>query len=185
MNPCPPEGSSKLKKIQALRAILAREKKGGKKIVFTNGCFDVLHTGHVRYLHRARKLGDILIVGLNTDASVKKLKGAGRPVNSQNDRAEVLGSLAVVDYMVLFPEATPLNLIHATRPDFLVKGGDWKKKDIVGSAFVESYGGQVRPLPFIKGFSTTGVLEKMSSSRGGEADERSRSSKRDFSLRSK
>ena len=145
-----------------MRVILARERRAGKKVVFTNGCFDILHTGHVRYLYNARKLGDILVVGLNTDASVKKLKGPARPVNSQKDRAEVLGSLAVVDYTVLFSEPTPLDLIRVIQPDFLVKGGDWKKKDIVGSAFVESYGGQVKSLPFTRGFSTTGILEKHS-----------------------
>ena len=152
---------SKLKTASALVSFLARERKSGKKVVFTNGCFDILHAGHVRYLQRARSLGDLLVVGLNADASVKKLKGPGRPVNSQTDRAAVLSGLSCVDGVVLFSEPTPLNLIRRVRPDFLVKGGDWKKKDIVGGDFVESNGGQVRSLPFVKGFSTSGILEKI------------------------
>lgn len=158
----PPEGSSKLKTAASVARLLDRQRRAGKKIVFTNGCFDVLHVGHVRYLARARRLGDVLVVGINTDASVRKLKGPGRPVNSEKDRAEVLGSLAAVDYTVLFDDPTPLRLIEKVRPDLLVKGGDWKKKDIVGADFVESCGGRVRSLPFVKGFSTTGTLDKIS-----------------------
>ena len=157
----PPKGSAKLQTLGSLKRSLSREKRSGKKIVFTNGCFDVLHVGHTRYLQNARNLGDVLVVGLNTDASVKKLKGPGRPVNRGRDRAEVLGSLACVDHVVFFAEPTPLGLIKAVRPDFLVKGGDWKKKDIVGSDFVGSYGGKVRSLPFTAGFSTTGLLDKI------------------------
>ena len=151
----------KLKPLAKTLSLLNKEKKKGRKIVFTNGCFDLLHVGHVRYLQGARSLGDVLVIGLNADASVRKLKGARRPVTRQNDRAEVLGALACVDHVVLFKEPTPERLIRAIRPDLLVKGGDWKKKDIVGSAFVESYGGKARSLPYIRGFSTTGLLGKI------------------------
>ncbi len=152
---------TKLKSLKELVETLRREKKSGKKIVFTNGCFDILHVGHIRYLEQARSLGDRLVIGLNADASVRKLKGASRPVNSQKDRAAVLSALECIDHIVIFSEETPEKLICAVRPDFLVKGGDWKKKDIVGSAFVESCGGKVLSLPFVKGFSTTKLLEKI------------------------
>jgi len=152
---------TKLKSLSALLSLLKSKKKLYKKIVFTNGCFDILHVGHIRYLHRARSLGGCLVIGLNTDASVKKLKGPGRPVTGERERAEVLGALACVDYVILFSDKTPERLIRAIRPDYLVKGGDWKKNQIVGSAFVESYGGKVLSLPFIKGFSTTGLLGKI------------------------
>ena len=159
MKRSPSKGGSKLLTPGGLAAWLASVRRQKKKVVFTNGCFDVLHVGHVRYLHRARSLGDLLVIGLNTDASVRRLKGPGRPVNSEKDRAEVLGSLASVDAVVLFDDPTPLALIRKVKPDWLVKGGDWKKKDIVGSDFVEGRGGKVRSLPFVKGFSTTAVLE--------------------------
>lgn len=153
--------TAKLKPLVSVVSLLHKEKKKGRKVVFTNGCFDILHVGHVRYLRQARSLGDILVIGLNSDASVRKLKGAERPVTRERDRAEVLGALSCVDHLVLFSDATPERLIRAIRPNFLVKGGDWKKKDIVGSGFVESYGGKVRSLPYIRGFSTTGLLEKI------------------------
>ena len=151
----------KIKKLSSLKKVLTRRRKAGEKIVFTNGCFDVLHVGHTRYLQKARALGDVLVIGLNTDRSVQKLKGMGRPVNPENNRAEVLGALECVDYVVLFSEDTPLRLIRTLRPDFLVKGGDWSKESIVGKGVVESYGGHVKTIPFVKGFSTTGVLKKM------------------------
>ncbi len=132
-----------------------------RKVVFTNGCFDILHKGHIAYLQKAKKLGDLLVVGMNSDASVKRLKGKGRPVNSQKDRALVLSALRCVDRVVLFSEDTPEKLIRKIRPDVLVKGGDWKKKDVVGAPFVESYGGKVWLLPYIKGFSTTEILAKI------------------------
>ncbi len=146
--------SQDLKKIHALQ-------KKGKKIVFTNGCFDLLHVGHVRYLKTARSLGDALVVGLNADKSVRALKGPSRPVNSERARAEVLLALQSVDFVLVFKENTPEKLIKKVRPHFLVKGGDWKKKDIVGSDFVESYGGTVKSLPFVPGFSTTSILAKV------------------------
>ena len=132
-----------------------------KKVVFTNGCFDILHKGHVTYLQKARKLGDVLVVGINSDASVRRLKGPDRPVNNEKDRAFILGALECVDKVVMFSEDTPEKLIRRIRPDVLVKGGDWKKKDVVGALFVESYGGTVRLIPFVKGFSTTGLLAKI------------------------
>ena len=153
--------SSKIKTVSSLRIQLARHRRSQEKIVFTNGCFDILHVGHVRYLEQAKSLGSVLVIGVNADASVRKLKGAGRPVHCGKDRAEVLAALEAVDYVVFFPEDTPLKLIRAIRPDFLVKGGDWKIKDIVGSRFVRSYGGKVRSLPYVQGFSTTGILEKI------------------------
>lgn len=131
-----------------------------KKIVFTNGCFDLLHIGHVRYLEEAAKLGDLLIVGINTDASVKKLKGPTRPIQNENDRAEILASLKAVDHTVLFAEETPLELIKAIQPHVLVKGGDWKIDQIVGSDFVLKNGGQVFSLQFVDGKSTTRLIEK-------------------------
>jgi D-beta-D-heptose 7-phosphate kinase/D-beta-D-heptose 1-phosphate adenosyltransferase len=127
-----------------------------KKIVFTNGCFDIIHIGHVRYLKEAKALGDILIVGLNSDKSVSLIKPE-RPINSQNHRAEVLSSLETVDYVVLFDEATPYELIKLIQPDILVKGGDWKKEKIVGSDIArETYS-----LPYVEGVSTTGIIEKI------------------------
>ena len=155
-----------LKKVTTLAGLLpmlARLKKAGKKIVFTNGCFDILHLGHTRYLQEAHALGDVLVIGMNTDISVRKLKGPGRPVNLKKNRAEVLAALGCVDFVVFFSEPTPQKLIQAIKPDFLVKGGDWKIKDIVGAPFVSSYGGKVKTIPYVKGFSTTGLLKKIAS----------------------
>ena len=145
---------------QSLEQAIADFKKSGKKIVFTNGCFDLLHIGHVRYLEQAKSLGDILIVGINTDASVQVLKGPTRPIQNENDRAEILASLKSVDHTVLFGEQTPINLIKTVKPDILVKGGDWKKEQIVGWDFVESYGGSVQSLQFVDGKSTTNIITK-------------------------
>lgn len=135
-------------------------KKLGKKIIFTNGCFDLLHVGHIRYLDQAKTFGDILIVGINSDASVQRLKGPTRPIQNENDRAEILASLKAVDHTVLFNEETPLELIKKIKPDILVKGGDWKIQQIVGWDFVQSYGGQVESLQFVEGRSTTQIIEK-------------------------
>lgn len=134
-----------------------REKK---KIVFTNGCFDILHRGHVYYLSKAAELGDVLVVGLNSDASVTKLKGAGRPVNNQEARAEVLGALAFVDYIIVFDEETPLDLITALQPDLLVKGGDYTPEDIIGYKEVISRGGRVVTIPLLEGYSSTSIIQK-------------------------
>lgn len=131
-----------------------------KKIVFTNGCFDLLHVGHVRYLQEAKSLGDFLVVGINTDRSVQVLKGPTRPIQNENDRAEILSSLAAVDLVVIFDEETPAELIQVVKPHFLVKGGDWKPETIVGHDFVTSYGGQVFSLKFVDGKSTTNIIKK-------------------------
>lgn len=144
-----------------LRQFLKSARKSGAKIVFTNGCFDVLHAGHVRYLKQARRLGGVLVVGLNSDASVRRLKGTGRPVNSLADRREVLSALSSVDFVQPFSEDTPAELIRRVRPDVLVKGGDWAVHKIVGHDFVASYGGKTRVLPFVRGRSTTQTLEKI------------------------
>lgn len=133
----------------------------GSKLVFTNGCFDILHVGHIKYLQQAKALGDVLVVGLNSDASVKRLKGDERPVQVEADRAEVLAALACVDFVCLFKEDTPIDLIKRVKPDYLVKGGDWPIEKIVGHDFVTSYGGQVKSLPFVPGRSTSSILERI------------------------
>ena len=130
-------------------------REDGRKIVFTNGCFDLIHIGHVRYLREAKALGDVLIVGLNSDRSVSSIK-PGRPVTPQDQRAEVLASLEMVDYVVLFDEETPYELIKLIQPDILVKGGDWKKEEIVGSDIAK----ETFSLPYIKGISTTEIIER-------------------------
>ncbi len=135
--------------------------RNGRKVVFTNGVFDILHVGHVRYLQEARSLGDLLVIGVNTDASVRKLKGPTRPLQNEASRAEILAGLWAVDFTVLFDEDTPEKLIHLVRPDVLVKGGDYTVETIVGAPFVMSYGGRVQPLQFVDGFSTTSIVKKM------------------------
>ena len=133
----------------------------GKKVVFTNGAFDILHLGHVTYLQKAKEQGDVLIVGVNSDASVKSYKGPDRPINPEKDRMLVLAALACVDFVVLFEESTPLNLIMMARPHVLVKGADWKKSEIAGAKEVESWGGKVKLVPVVAGRSTTNVIKKM------------------------
>lgn len=134
-----------------------------QKIVFTNGCFDILHAGHFDYLSRAADLGDVLIIGLNTDESVKRLKGENRPINPETARAFALASLSFVTAVVLFSEDTPLELIRKIKPDILVKGNDYSPEQIVGYDVVTSYGGQVVTLPLVQGFSTTGIIQKITS----------------------
>ena len=146
---------------QKLAKKLKQESLLGKKIVFTNGCFDILHRGHVAYLEKARNLGDLLVVGLNSDKSVKKIKGSERPLNKEKDRAFVLVNLKSVDYVCLFDESTPAGLIRKLRPDLLVKGGDYRKEEIAGAKDVESRGGDIVILPFLKGYSTTGLIRKL------------------------
>ncbi len=133
----------------------------GKKVVFTNGCFDVLHRGHLTYLREAAELGDILIVGLNSDASVKRLKGENRPLNNQEDRALALASLLFVDAVVIFDEDTPETLIKRVKPHVLVKGGDYNENTVVGAGFVKAAGGEVKIIPFIEGYSTTNFIEQV------------------------
>ncbi len=157
--------ASKIKTVAQLRAIRARLKQQGKRVVFTNGCFDLLHYGHVQYLEKARARGDALIVAINSDASVRRLKGPARPVVTQRFRARVLAALEAVDFVTIFSEATPFKVIQALTPDVLVKGGDWKKKDIVGSDVVEAAGGKVFSIPFAAGFSTSGLIKKIAHAR--------------------
>lgn len=144
--------------IGALCDILRR---GNQRIVFTNGCFDILHAGHVRYLAQARALGDCLILGLNTDASVRRLKGEQRPINSELDRAEVVGGLRSVDYVVLFGEPTAEDLVSKVRPHIYVKGGDYTPETLPEAKIVNEYGGRVEFIPMVEGRSTTSVIEKI------------------------
>jgi rfaE bifunctional protein nucleotidyltransferase chain/domain len=136
------------------------KKNSGKKMVFTNGCFDILHEGHVRYLNEAKKLGDILVVGLNSDASVKRLKGENRPINNESSRKYVLENLKSIDLVEIFENDDPLDLIKSVCPKVLVKGGDWEVEKIIGHEFVKSLGGQTISLTFVNGFSTTKIIEK-------------------------
>jgi rfaE bifunctional protein nucleotidyltransferase chain/domain len=141
--------------------IIQKEREKGKKIVFTNGCFDIIHAGHVDYLEKAKSLGDFLVVGLNSDESVKRLKGPTRPVNPVEQRKKVLQALKPVDLVIVFEEDTPERLIKEIKPDVLVKGGDWKIESIVGADFVMSYGGKVYTIDFVYDTSTTKIIEKV------------------------
>lgn len=154
---------NKLKTLPELKRALRKIKAKKGIVVFTNGCFDILHAGHISYLQKAKSLGDILVVGLNSDASVRRLKGKRRPLASQRNRMTVLSALTCVDLIIIFNALTPLELIKAVRPDVLIKGGDWKTSDIVGARFVQSYGGTVKSLPYIKGLSTSGLIRKIRS----------------------
>jgi D-beta-D-heptose 7-phosphate kinase/D-beta-D-heptose 1-phosphate adenosyltransferase len=136
-------------------------RRQGKRIVFTNGCFDLMHPGHVRTLRAARRLGDVLVVGLNSDASVRRLKGPGRPLLPQRDRCEVMAALEMVDYVTVFGEDTPYQLIKQLQPDVLVKGGDWAPGEIVGADIVRARGGVVRSVRFAKGYSTTALFRRI------------------------
>jgi rfaE bifunctional protein nucleotidyltransferase chain/domain len=136
-------------------------KDSGKRIVFTNGCFDILHPGHARYLSSARDLGDYLIVALNSDRSVRSIKGSKRPIFPEKMRAELLAALACVDCVVIFEEDNPLQVIKSLLPHILAKGGDWQEDQIIGADVVKAGGGQVRRIPFVTGYSTTGIIEKI------------------------
>lgn len=148
---------------QATRSFVARHRAAGRRVVFTNGVFDLLHPGHVRYLQDAKSLGDVLIVGLNADASVRRNKGASRPINPQDERAEVLAALAAVDAVVIFDEDTPAEIIALVQPDVLVKGADWPADQIVGRDTVEARGGRVVRVPVEQGYSTTAIVERVRS----------------------
>jgi len=152
---------NKIFSINRLSRILSSLKKKDKRIVFTNGCFDILHVGHITYLNKARELGDVLVVALNSDSSVKSIKGKNRPINKLKDREKIISSLDCVDYVCHFNQNTPLEIIKKLKPDILVKGGDWKNRTIVGSEFVKNRGGKIATIPYIKGCSTTKLIKKI------------------------
>ena len=151
---------SKIVDFSKIKDLVSNWKKEGKSIVFTNGCFDVLHYGHVSYLADASDLGDKMIIGLNSDSSVRRLKGETRPINGQHERAVLLAALKFVDAVVIFDEDTPENLINTIEPDFLVKGGDYTIDTIVGANFVMSYGGKVITIPLVENFSSSSIIKR-------------------------
>ncbi len=155
------ESRKKIVSLPQLKRTLAQLRRRGKKIAFTNGCFDILHLGHVQYLEKAKSAGDVLVVGLNSDASVRRIKGPKRPVLPQKERAGILAGLASIDFIVFFNEDTPAQLIKAIVPDVLTKGADWKNKEVVGSDVVRKNGGIVRLIKFLPGRSTTNIIEKV------------------------
>jgi len=153
--------TSKVKTIQELQPILEILRAAGKKIVFTNGCFDLIHTGHTRYLAIARSLGDLLVVAVNSDSSVRTIKGEKRPITPQAERAETLAALQSVDFVTIFDEPDPYRVISALQPDVLVKGGDWPVEKIIGGDVVQARGGKVVNVPYVEGASTTGIIERI------------------------
>jgi glycerol-3-phosphate cytidylyltransferase len=155
------EEDTKIKTFDEIVNIRKKLKKTCKKVVFTNGCFDILHVGHVKLLRKAKAFGDVLILGLNTDKSIERLKGPERPIIKENERAEMLAALEIVDYIVFFNEDTPVEIVKKIKPNIHVKGGDYKKNDMPETRFVEKYGGKVEILPLVKGFSTTNIIEKI------------------------
>lgn len=152
---------NKTKSRQELQAIVAAAKARGKKVVFTNGCFDLLHPGHVRYLQKARQWGDVLVVAINSDHWVRRIKGEHRPILKEPERCEVLSALSCVDFVTIFDEETPQQIIEELLPDVLVKGGDWPLDQIVGRETVEAAGGKVIPIEFEEGFSTSAIIERI------------------------
>ncbi len=153
--------ADKILTLEEARTAVVRWHDEGKKVVFTNGCFDIVHLGHVDYLEKARALGDKLVLGLNTDASVSRLKGPLRPVVNEGARARLMAALSFVDTVILFDEPTPLQLIEAVGPDILVKGDDYSVENIVGADFVIANGGEVKTIPLVKGYSTSSLIEKI------------------------
>jgi len=151
----------KIRELPDAKKEVERLRSKNKKIVFTNGCFDILHVGHARYLYAAREMGDLLIVAMNSDRSVKAIKGPDRPIMNQSERSEMLASLECVDMVIMFNEDNPMELIRYLMPDILVKGGDWKEEDIIGADVVKAAGGQVRSIPFIKGYSTSDIIKRI------------------------
>jgi rfaE bifunctional protein nucleotidyltransferase chain/domain len=152
---------TKIKTVAELRPLLEILRGTGKKIVFTNGCFDLIHTGHTRYLAQAKAYGDLLVVAVNSDVSVRKIKGEKRPINSETDRMETLAALEAVDFVALFDEPDPYRIISELKPDVLVKGGDWPIEKIIGRDVVEARGGRVINVPYMEGTSTTGIIDKI------------------------
>ena len=161
MNPFTPAYLRKIMDWPRAEAAAAAAREQGKKVVFTNGCFDLIHTGHTRNLAQAASFGDFLVVGLNSDKSVKRYKSPDRPIRSQDQRAEVLAALEFIDLVVIFDQDDPAQLIRVVRPDVLVKGGDWPVDQIIGADFVFANGGQVYSLPLVPGESTTGIIKKI------------------------
>jgi rfaE bifunctional protein nucleotidyltransferase chain/domain len=159
------EYRKKIKNLPEFKKEIEALKAKGQRIVFTNGCFDLLHPGHMRYLYAARQLGDYLIVAVNTDRSVKIIKGANRPIQSQDERTELLAALSFVDAVVLFDEDNPLMVIQQLVPNVLVKGGDWTEDKIIGADVVKKAGGVVKSLPFVSGYSTSAIIEKIEKQR--------------------
>jgi D-beta-D-heptose 7-phosphate kinase/D-beta-D-heptose 1-phosphate adenosyltransferase len=155
--------TGKIRSVDALLDELAWRRKQNETVVFTNGCFDVVHRGHIEYLKFTKQQGDIAVLGLNSDSSVRTIKGPDRPINNEHDRAAVLAALETVDYITIFDDPTPIDLIMKVRPDVLVKGEDWAEKGVVGREFVESYGGRVMLAPLLKGKSSTATIEKIKS----------------------
>ena len=153
--------SGKLKSLDELQAITAKARSDGEKIVFTNGCFDILHRGHLHLLREAKTCGDLLIVAVNSDKSVRGIKGPNRPILPEADRAELLAAMEMVDYVVLFDDPDPYRLIAALKPHVLAKGGDWTPEEIIGSDIVTRNGGKVAVIPYLKGFSTTEIIERI------------------------
>lgn len=158
--------AGKLKALEELVPIVRDLRRQGKRVVFTNGCFDLLHHGHVRYLDQAKGLGDVLVVAINSDASVRALKGPDRPVMSHGERSEVIAALAAVDYVLIFEELDPEKLIRALEPDLLVKGGDWPVDQVVGRQIVEGRGGRVCTLPLVEGASSSRLLRRIREGKG-------------------
>ncbi len=153
--------ADKIKALDELRTTVAEWQSAGEQVVFTNGCFDILHLGHIDYLEKARGLGDHLVVGLNTDGSVRKFKGKDRPVNAEEPRARMLAALAFVDAVILFAEDTPYALIRELKPDILVKGNDYLAENIVGADIVIANGGKVETVELVQGYSTSGIIDKI------------------------
>jgi len=151
----------KIKTEDELRKHIEQDKAAGRRIVFTNGCFDLLHLGHVRYLEEAKSLGDIMIVAINSDRSAAQLKGPSRPINTEDERAEVLTALGCVDYVTIFDEPDPYRIISVLKPNVLVKGGDWTRETTVGRDIVEGEGGEVVVIPYVEGISTTGLIDRI------------------------
>lgn len=154
----------KIKTIDDVKRDIGQLKAQGKRIVFTNGCFDILHPGHTRYLCEAREAGDFLVVGLNSDQSVRAIKGKGRPINPQEFRAEVLAALECVNAVIIFDEEDPLNVIQTLLPHVLIKGADWPEDQIIGGDVVKAVGGEVRRIPLVSGYSTTKILQRIKES---------------------
>ena len=153
--------SKKIRSVEDLSAELAAPRTKGARVVFTNGCFDLLHVGHIRYLKQARRMGDLLVVGINSDDSVRRLKGPSRPVQPEQDRAEILAGLECVDYVVAFDQDTPIAVIERLMPDVLVKGADWSVDRIVGREVVEGAGGRVATISYVQGISTSALIERI------------------------